>query len=342
MTRTAAPETLFAVTPFAEQDSDRIDRFGEAQLLRFVREWLGDSCPPCPRGIGDDVAVLPPGGDGERFLLTNDSLVWGRHFDETAGPGAAGRKLLKRNLSDIAAMGGRPAHAVLGLCCGGDVSLAWLTRFFTGLGAEAVRWNCEINGGDLAQSGDGTFAATLALLGRCGHPVPRNGGETDSWIWVTGSLGGSILGHHLDFEPRLAEGRWLSEGGETLAMMDLTDGLAHDLPEMVPPGLQARLDLAFVPISDGARASAQDSGKPAVWHAFTDGEDYELAFVTRAGIDPTRFEARWRERFPGTPLAPVGTFVTAPPTNGSTPPKVAGLDGQALFGGAGFEHFRDG
>lgn len=325
--------------PFAQDPSDRIDRFGEKELLRSVRGWLGRSCPPAPRGLGDDTAILPL-PPGEHLLLTNDSLVWNRHFDFTAAAGAAGRKLLKRNLSDIAAMGGRPLHAVLAIACGGNLSRSWLAGFFHGLGEEALRWGCEINGGDLAGADEGTFVSTVTLLGSAERPLPRQGGARGSWIWITGSLGGSIAGHHLSFTPRLAEGRWLAAQPEVRAAMDLTDGAARDLPEMIPPGLRARIDLAFAPVSDAARAAAQDSGKPAPWHAFTDGEDYELAFITDPASDPTAFEARWKEAFPTVPLAPVGTLEPAPSGNGAGPARLVGMDGEPLFADGGFEHFR--
>lgn len=288
--------------------------------------------------MGDDVAVLPP-PSGKHQLLTNDSLVFGRHFDDTASAAEASAKLLKRNLSDIAAKGGTPRHALIALCCGPDLSLSWLEEFFRSLSETAALYGCEINGGDLAEAASGTFCSTVTLTGEADSFIPRTAGEDHSWIWVTGVLGGSILGHHLSFVPRLAEGRWLAASGSALAMMDVTDGLARDLPKMIPAGLQARLDLALVPVADGARAAAQDSGKPAVWHAFTDGEDYELLFFTRPGLDVTRFESDWQRHFK-TPLAAIGTLQTAPPSDGSRSVQVVGLDGAPLFTDDGFEHFR--
>nr|WP_246460027.1 thiamine-phosphate kinase [Puniceicoccus vermicola] len=288
--------------------------------------------------MGDDTAILPP-PKRKHLLLTNDSLVWKRHFDETASASQAGAKLLKRNLSDIAAMGGHPLHAVLALSCGADLSLKWLSEFFTGMAECAQQYGCEINGGDVSQAEPGSFGATLTLLGEADQPVLRTGGADGAWIWASGSLGGSILGHHLDFQPRLSEGQWLAARPEILAMMDITDGLSQDLPKMIPDGLQARIDLSLVPVSDAARAAAQDSGKPAVLHAFTDGEDYELLFITRPGIDPQEFEAAWRKQF-NHPLTAMGSLCSAPPPNGSAPSKVVGLDGGNLFEGEGFEHFR--
>ncbi len=324
--------------PFTQNAAERIDQVGEISLLALIREWLDPVNPPSPQGMGDDAAVLPPCG-AKHLLFTNDSLVWGHHFDETATPGQAGAKLLKRNVSDIAAMGGKPTHAILAIACGGDLSLAWLRSFYRGLACAALDYGCEINGGDVAEAQPGTFVATLSLLGECGSPLPRTGGERDSWIWVTGSLGGSILGHHLTFEPRLAEGQWLAGRSETLALMDITDGLSSDLPKMIPDGLQARIDLSLVPVSDGARAAAQDTGKPAVWHGFSDGEDYELVFVTRPGIDVPAFESAWQSTF-NVPLAAIGSLRNAPAPGEPVPSKVVGLDGGDLFGGEGFEHFR--
>jgi len=302
----------------------------------LIRDWLGNSSPPAPRGIGDDAAVLPSPVSGH-LLFASDLVVWNRHFDFSTEPEAVGAKLLKRNLSDLAATGGHPGHAMVALACGGDLSLNWLERFYRGLASEALRSSCEINGGDLSSADSGTFVASLSIIGTSDRPLLRPGGEAGSWIWVTGSLGGSILGHHLQFTPRVEEGVWLSGRTEVLAAMDITDGLAIDLPFMVPEGLQARLDLSYVPVSDAARASAQDSGKPAVWHALNDGEDYELAIITAASTDTDQFEKEWRKNFPQTPIAPLGILRPVPDTGPL--PKVADLDGNELVDSEGFDHF---
>lgn len=326
------------VEPFASSAEDRIDRIGEKSLHTLIRGWLGDVCPDSPRGIGDDAAVLPSAAPGN-LLLTNDCVVWNRHFDFSAEPEAVGAKLLKRNLSDIAATGGRPGHSVVAIACGGNLSLGWLERFYRGMAGAARDFGCEINGGDLTAADEGTFIASMTMTGTTDQPLLRRGGEDQSWIWVTGSLGGSILGQHLNFTPRLEEGSWLSGHPAVLAAMDVTDGLAADLPCMIPDGLQARIDLSFVPVSDAARASAQDTGKPAIWHAFADGEDYELVFITRPTVDPTRFEREWRERFAHTPLSPIGNLRLIPLPLVEDLPKVTGLDGEPLFPQDGFNHF---
>ena len=125
-------------------------------------------------------------------------------------------------------------------------------------------------------------------------------------IFVTGQLGGSLYGHHLDFTPRLAEGEWLCGQGEVTACTDLSDGLAKDLPGLLGPKLDARIDLGVLPLSDAARALAKADGKPAAEHALADGEDYELLF-TVAADRADLLERSFRQAFPLTPLTRLGT-----------------------------------
>ena len=112
---------------FTENKSISISSLGETKLIAQIRRWLGDVTPPSPEGMGDDCAVVSvPQG---KQILTSDSLSYGQHFDHNIDPKDAGAKLIKRNLSDIAAMGGNPSHALLTLLCGGDLHLEWLFEF---------------------------------------------------------------------------------------------------------------------------------------------------------------------------------------------------------------------
>ncbi|HVU38695.1 MAG TPA: AIR synthase related protein, partial [Opitutales bacterium] len=110
--------------PFSRRRGDTVAELGEVALLRAVRGWLGQVSPPPPQGIGDDCAVLQfkPGA----ILAKTDGVVFGRHFDKNTPPRAAGAKLLKRNLSDIAAMGGTPRHALVHLLLARNTATKWL------------------------------------------------------------------------------------------------------------------------------------------------------------------------------------------------------------------------
>ena len=272
---------------------------GEEALIRSIRRWLGRASPPAPAGIGDDCAVLRP--TRGRGLLTVDPVVAGVHFDAAARPRAAGAKLLKRNLSDIAAMGGRPRAAVIALALDGRVSMEWLAQFYRGLARESRRRGVPIVGGDVARL-DGTFVATLAVTGEAaGRLLTRGGSRLGDWIFVTGRLGRSrATGHHYRFEPRLAEGAWLARRRAVRAMIDVSDGLAKDLGALTPRGATAAVRGAGLPRRSGA----------TVREALCDGEDYELAFSV-AARGRAALERAWRRAFPRTGLSCIGRFVRA-------------------------------
>jgi len=293
---------------------------GEEALIRSIRRWIGAASPRPPAGIGDDCAVIRPARG--RGLLTVDPLIHGVHFDGRVSPRAAGAKLLKRNLSDIAAMGGRPCAAVVALALDGRVSLAWLAEFYKGLARESRRHRVPIVGGDVARL-SGSFVATLALAGEAsGRILTRRGSRAGDWIYVTGSLGRSLAtGHHYLFEPRLAEGAWLARRGEVRSMMDVSDGLAKDLDALTPRGAAPALFGAMLPLRDGA----------SVREAMCDGEDYELVFSAASGARRAALEKAWQRAFPRTRLTCIGRFVRS----GAVPP-----DALKMGDYRGYEHLR--
>jgi len=289
------------VQPFTQNVRDSVSALGEEKLIARIRRWLGTVSPRAPFGIGDDCAVLP--GVRGRQLITVDPVIYGRHFDATVPPRAAGAKLLKRNLSDLAAMGGRPTAAVLSLILDAKVSATWLEQFYRGLAACARHYRVPIVGGDVAQA-DGMVAASLTLLGRPAglRIVTRTGARAGDWIYATGVLGGSRRsGHHHAFTPRLAEGAWLARRPAVRAMMDISDGLAKDLHALTPRGAQPALDAAAIPRRNGVGLAA----------ALGEGEDYELVFALARPTDRAIFERAWRKAFPRTRLTCVGRFVRA-------------------------------
>jgi thiamine-monophosphate kinase len=259
--------------------------------------WLRARTPADPRvllGPGDDCAALaPPSGP---LLVTTDMLMDGTDFVLAAvGPRRAGRKAMAANLSDIAAMAGTPVAAVVsvalprgasddpthvasGSAAGGHGLAAEL---YLGLREVADAFGVALVGGD-TNSWDGKLVISVTALGEATGrgPVTRRGARPGDWLFVTGPLGGSILGHHLDFTPRVREALALHRAVELRAMLDVSDGLAADLNHICEEsGCGAVLTAEAVPISDAARDLARTSGKSPLEHALGDGEDFELVFA---------------------------------------------------------------
>jgi thiamine-monophosphate kinase len=293
--------------PFTTTRRDSVAAHGELRLIALIRRWLGDASPRSPFGIGDDCAVIPPTKNQQ--LVTTDPVIHGQHFDDTVPPRAVGAKLLKRNLSDIAAMGGRPVAAVVSLALAPDTRIAWLRGFYLGLADCARQYGVKIVGGDITQGPKGFFGAFLTLHGESTgrRVVTRGGAKEHDTIFVTGRLGGSRAGHHYKFTPRLAEGAWLAKQPEVIAMMDVSDGIAKDIRSLTPAGLVPSIWPPLIPVSAAAKAAARRSGQPAWVHALTDGEDYELLFVVSRKVDEAEFTLRWFQHFE-TPLQLIGHF----------------------------------
>jgi thiamine-monophosphate kinase len=319
------------MSPFAKNKSGSVAAIGEEKLIVLIRRWLGPVSPPTPFGIGDDCAVLPAAK--VRQLITTDPVIYGRHFDDAMPPAAVGEKLLKRNLSDLAAMGAQPTAAVLALTLDPRVSVHWLEQFYRGLAAAARRWHVRIVGGDLTQA-KGFIGAYLTLLGQATGPrvVLRTGARAGDAIYVTGELGGSRFGHHWRFTPRLAEGAWLARQPAVRAMMDVSDGLAKDLHALTPPGTKPAIEVTAVPVSAAARLLAVLTKKSPLHHALGDGEDYELVFALAKAADQAMFENSWRRAFPRTRLTRIGDFVRS----GKLPAGAINLDDYQ-----GYEHLRE-
>ncbi len=256
---------------------------------------------------GDDCAVL--GGPREKWwrLLKTDAVVEGVHFLAEEKPARVGWKALCRAISDIAAMGGSPEHALITLAVRAEATMAWVRGLYAGLQRAAQRFGVAIVGGETSRSPGPAFVS-VALAGRVERArcTLRSGGKPEDILFVTGRLGGSIRGRHLDFVPRLAEARWLVEHFRVHAMMDLSDGLASDLPRLLrASGCAVELWQDAVPRNRGC-TSAQ---------ALSDGEDYELLFSV-AQRDTERLLRGWRKAFPRVPLTAIGRLLRGcPPSN---------------------------
>jgi len=242
-------------------------------------ESLRLQTPPHDRvrlGIGDDAAAVtfPKPSD---CLVTVDMLTEGVHFlMPPATPTQVGHKALAVNLSDIAAMAGRPLAAFLSwaLPRGRDADLA--DGLYQGMQALAEQFDVSIAGGD-TNSWDGPLVISITLLGEATErgAVTRSGAKPGDWLLVTGDLGGSLSGKHLDFQPRVNEALALHRAAEIHAMIDLSDGLASDLAHIArESGVGALLQESAIPISAAARNG--DDERASLERALGDGEDFEL------------------------------------------------------------------
>lgn len=250
------------------------------QEFDYIR-WLRERTPTHPRvlvGPGDDCAVLRP--SKAPLLVKTDMLLENAHFIlEQAGPRRVGRKAMAVNLSDIAAMGGTPVAAVVsvGLRRGGSQQLA--EELYLGMREIADQFDTAIVGGD-TNTWDGGLVVSVALLGDAGPqgPILRAGAKPGDWLLVTGPLGGSVLGKHLDFTPRIAEALELQRHATIHAMLDISDGLAADVNHICEEsGCGAVLAAERIPIADAAQT--MNDGRAPLEHALGDGEDFELVFA---------------------------------------------------------------
>jgi thiamine-monophosphate kinase len=247
--------------------------------------WLRAQTPAHPRvtiGPGDDcAAILPP---QRELLVTTDLLMDGTDFHiAEIGPRRAGRKAMAANLSDIAAMAAVPIAAVVSVALP-RLPSPFAEELYRGMRAVADEFNVPIVGGD-TNGWSGPLVVSVTVLGEATErgPVTRAGARPGDWIFVTGPLGGSILGHHLDFQPRVREALALHAAVDLHALIDISDGLAADLNHILErSGCGAVLQAKQIPVSSAAYQLSQTSGQSALQHALADGEDFELIFTVSA------------------------------------------------------------
>ncbi|MBX3747595.1 MAG: thiamine-monophosphate kinase [Verrucomicrobiae bacterium] len=260
-------------------------------------------------GPGDDCALLDLGIPDCWLVFKTDAVVEGVHFTPDADPERIGHKALGRVLSDFAAAAARPVAAVITLGVPAPPDPVRLEGLYGGLKALAARWGVAIVGGETGRS-TGGLTVGVAAVGTVAREraVRRSGARAGDAIFVSGELGGSLAGHHLNFEPRLAEAAWLAEHFRVRAMIDVSDGLAGDLRHILrASGVGAELLARSVPIHRAAkvRSRSGNGAKPPLLAALTDGEDFELLFAVAPG-DAVRVLDGWKERFPKVRLTCVG------------------------------------
>lgn len=248
-------------------------------------------------GPGDDCAVLDFAGG--KLLAAVDQLIGDVHyFSNGTSPRRAGAKLMKRNLSDIAAMGGIPRWALLSVAVANGREAEWILEFCRGAADAGMKYDVAIVGGDIAALKNLGETASLSILGEMPHgetALLRSGAKAGEGIYVTGRFGNSLATeHHLDFEPRLREGRFLASNHWASAALDVSDGLLLDAARLAAAsGVAMRIDPGRVPRREGASLAA----------ALGDGEDYELLFTVPPERAP-ELEKTWPDGF--APLTRIG------------------------------------
>ncbi|MCL6621971.1 MAG: thiamine-phosphate kinase [Syntrophobacterales bacterium] len=326
---------------------------GEFGLIAALAELFGPSPPEVILGIGDDCAVLDPGGP-EYLLWTVDTLVEGVHFDLAwSSLRQLGRKAVAVNVSDLAAMGGRPAYALLSLGWPPHRDLSLALEVGEGVAEAAREFQVAVIGGDTVASPLGV-TLTLTLLGRVPKEelLTRAGARVGDGVYVTGPLGEAAAGvevlrrrlalppevreplvrAHLDPVPQPAAGRLLAAKRLASACIDLSDGVASDLGHICRfSRVGARVEAARVPLTPALTAAARLLGLDPVAVALTGGEDYQLLFTSAAP------EATLKKLFRSAGLA-------APTRIGEIIPGaevlLTGPAGDRVITGRGYDHFR--
>ena len=309
-----------------------------ALIARHFRPLAG----PGALDLRDDAAVLMPPA-GRELVLTVDAMVAGVHFLPDDPPDLVGRKLLRVNLSDLAAKGAVPLGYLMTVSTPRTTPDAWFAGFAAGLAQDQREYGITLLGGDTTST-PGPISLSLTAIGHVapGQAVHRAGAASGDGIWVTGTIGDGALGlavahgeiadptGHLLRRYRLPQPRvGLAIAGIASAGMDVSDGLVQDLGHICrASGVGAEIDAALVPLSDAARAAGPD------WLAtcLTGGDDYELLMAIQPPHEPALLRIA---QAAGMAVTRIGVFHSGPAAV-----RVRGPDGMPMaLRTGGWSHF---
>ena len=276
---------------------------GEFELIAKYFAPLAEAAPGA-QGLRNDAALFDPAGD-DSLVLTLDAMVAGVHFLPGDPAETIGRKLLRVNLSDLAAMGARPRGYLLAAAFPKDIDEAWIAAFAAGLAEDQARFGVALYGGDTVST-PGPLTLTLTAFGEAlgDRALSRATARAGDMVYVSGTIGDGLLGlealrgclpdlaeahrSHLATryrlpEPRLELGRRLAETGLASAALDVSDGLAADLGHIAEEsGLASEIEAGAVPLSPAARAVVE-AAPERLAGLLGGGDDYELLFTVSPG-----------------------------------------------------------
>jgi thiamine-monophosphate kinase len=307
-----------------------ISELGEFPLIDRVERIVAVERPDIIVGIGDDVAVLASAAD-ELILATVDSQVEGVHFlGDVITPRQLGQRSLAINLSDIAAMGGRPQYALVSLALPACTDVAWVEELYRGLRQEGDLFGTAIVGGNMASSLEKAFI-DVCVLGRVHrqHLLLRSGARPGDRVLVTGTLGDSaaglktvlepdlpvnaserraLLARYLTPTPRLPESAIIASSELATAMIDVSDGFSGDIGHICQRSqVGVRIWAERLPISSAARHVAELTEEAAWQLAMGASDDYELCFTAPPGA-ASRLVARVQQDT-NTPVSAIGEIL---------------------------------
>ena len=311
------------------------------RIARFFKPLAG----PGGLELGDDAAVFAP-PVGRELVVAADAMVAGVHFLPDDPPDLVARKLLRTNLSDIAAMGAVPFGYLLTVSVPRGTPDAWFAAFSAGLARDQAAFGVALLGGDTTST-PGPVSLSLTIMGSVapGQAVRRNGACEGDGIWVSGTIGDGALGllaaqgvienafladRYRVPQPRMALGAALC--GIAHAAMDVSDGLVQDLGHMCrASGVAAEIEAGLVPLSGAARAAVAAQPERLAL-CLTGGDDYELLLAVPPAREERLLEAA---RAGGIPVTRIGTFRA-----GMAHVTVIGDDGAAMgLSRGGWSHF---
>lgn len=301
---------------------EKLGTMGEHEVIRRLSAML-ENHPDLVVGAGDDCAVCVLPNTGSDQVFTTDPVIENVHFHTSEKPERIGNKAAGRVLSDLAAMGAQPQWLLVNVVAPPEQDFQTVERIYASMNSLCRRFGATIIGGDLAQGN----SLELHLFGTgllpSGSARLRSGAKPGDCIFVTGPLGNSIAGKHLDFVPRVEEGLFLRASGLVHAMMDISDGLATDLRHILKQsGVGAILTAEQLPLVG------------TLDQALYDGEDFELLFTAPAE-NADALSRQWHERF-GITLPMIGAI-----TDEVDVLKLQEKDEIRILEAKAFEHFSD-